>query len=63
LPLGVIFKTGLGCVRDSPAEDTKNEVEHEEGSNDDEGNEVHPVEGAAQRVVGLREQQKIALVP
>jgi len=36
-----------------PAEDTKDKVEHEEGADDDEGNEVDPVEVAAHRVIRL----------
>ncbi len=38
-----------------PAQDTEDEIEHEERSDDDQGNEEHPVEGAAYRVVGLKE--------
>ncbi len=36
-----------------PAEDTKDKVEHEEGADDDEGNEVDPVEVTAHRVIRL----------
>ena len=36
-----------------PREHAQHQVEHEEGSDDDEGQEVEPVPGVAGRVVGL----------
>ena len=44
-----------------PAEYTKNEVEHEEGAEDDEGEEEHPVRGVPIRVVGLQAKQSFPL--
>ena len=45
----------------SPAEYTKDEVEHEEGAEDDEGDEEHPVPGLPLRVVGLQAEQSFPL--
>ena len=39
---------------DSPAEDAKDEVEHEKGANDDEGDEENPVESVPKCIVGLQ---------
>ena len=39
---------------DSPTEDAKDKVEHEEGSDDDEGNEENPVESVPKCIVGLQ---------
>ncbi len=36
-----------------PAENSEDEVEHEEGSDDDEGDEVDPVPRVANRIVHL----------
>ena len=44
-----------------PAENTKNEVEHEEGAEDDEGDEEHPVPPVPLRVVGLQANQSFPL--
>ena len=41
-------------VGHSPAEDTEDEVEHEEGPDHDEGDEVDDVESVAHGVVELR---------
>ena len=41
-----------------PAEDTQHQVEHEEGSDHNERDEVDPVEEAAQSVVGLTNRKK-----
>ena len=38
----------------SPTEDAKDEVEHEEGSDDDEGDEEDPVESVPKCIVGLQ---------
>ena len=40
----------------SPWEDSEHEIEHEEGAEDDEGDEVHPVEVAAHGVIGLKKK-------
>ena len=45
----------------SPAEYTKDEVEHEEGAEDDEGEEEHPVPSGSIRVVGLQAKQSFPL--
>ena len=37
-----------------PTEDAKDEVEHEEGSDDDEGDEENPVESVPKCIVGLQ---------
>ena len=37
-----------------PAQDTENEIEHEETSDDNQRNEKDPIEGAADCVVGLK---------
>ena len=42
-----------------PAQDTENEVEHEEGPDDDERHEVDPVEVAAHRIVRLKQNEKL----
>ena len=39
---------------DSPAKDAKDEVEHEEGPDDDEGDEEHPVESVPKCIVCLQ---------
>ena len=39
----------------SPAEHTKDEVEHEEWAQDDEGDEEDPVEHGASGIIGLVE--------
>ena len=39
---------------DSPAEDAKDKVEHEEGADDDEGDEENPVESVPKCIVGLQ---------
>lgn len=44
---------------DLPAENTKNEVEHEEWTEDDERHEVDPVPGGPESVVGLWKVRKI----
>ena len=36
-----------------PAENSEDQVEHEEGTQDDEGHVVHPREGTSERVIGL----------
>ena len=36
-----------------PTEDTKDKVEHEEGADDDEGDEENPVEGAPKGIICL----------
>ena len=41
----------------SPAEDTEDQVEHEEGPDDDEGDEVDGVVRAADGVVHLEHQR------
>jgi hypothetical protein len=41
-----------------PAEDTQHQVQHEEGSDHNERDEVDPVEEAAQSVVGLTNRKK-----
>ncbi len=41
---------------DSPRQYSKHQVEHKKGSDDDEGNEVDPIEVAAHRVIGLDEK-------
>ena len=41
-----------------PAEHTQNKVEHEEGADNDERHKVDPVEGCADSVVGLGQQQQ-----
>ena len=38
----------------SPTEDAKDEVEHEEGPDDDEGDEEDPVESVPECIVGLQ---------
>ena len=38
----------------SPAEDAKDKVEHEERSDDDEGDEEHPVESVPKCIVCLQ---------
>jgi len=43
-------------IADSPREDTEHQVEHEEGSDDDEGDEVEPVPGVSCYIVGLDTQ-------
>ena len=51
---------GTDCARThSPAEDAEDEVEHEEGADHNEGDEVDDVESVAHGVVELRwrEQQ------
>ena len=37
-----------------PTEDAKDEVEHEEGSDDDQGDEENPVESVPKCIVGLQ---------
>ena len=39
---------------DLPAENTKDQVEHEEASNYDQRNEKDPIEGASYSIVGLK---------
>ena len=39
--------------KDSPTQDAKDQIEHEERPDDDEGKEVDPVEMAAQCVISL----------
>ena len=55
------MKGSLPCGRgvvfpDLPAENAEDEVEHEEGAEDDEGVEEHPVRGTPLGVVGLQRQ-------
>lgn len=50
---GCLLRLYLTRAFYSPAEDTKNEIEHEEGSNDDEWHKVDPVVGASEGVVRL----------
>ncbi len=45
-----------------PAEDTQHQVEHEEGSDHNERDEVDPVEEAAQSVVGLTNRKKTTII-
>ena len=37
-----------------PAQDAEDEIEHEEGADDDEGNEEDPVEHRAESIIGLK---------
>ena len=45
-------------VGHSPAEDTEDEVEHEEGPDHDEGDEVDDVESVAHGVVELHKKRR-----
>jgi hypothetical protein len=45
-----------------PAEDTEHQVQHEEGSDHYERDEVDPVEEAAQSVVGLTKRKKRTII-
>ena len=54
----VEYVKGALLFPDSPAENAEDEVEHEEGAEDDEGEEEHPVRGAPLGVVGLRREAR-----
>ena len=43
---------------DLPAENTKDQVEHEEASHHDQRNEKDPIEGASYGIVGLKIEQQ-----
>lgn len=42
-----------------PRQDSQNQVEHKEGAYDDEGDEVHPVPGGPQCIIGLWRQHRV----
>lgn len=42
---------------DLPWKNTEHQVEHEEGPDDDEGDEVEPVPGVSCHIIGLQENQ------
>ena len=46
-----------------PAQDSEDEIEHEEGADDDEGDEEDPVEGAPDGIVGLKRIEKFVDAP
>jgi len=47
----------------APGEHAQHQVEHEEGADDDEGDVVHPVPGAALHVVALKTLRNITPLP
>ena len=51
-----ITKVFFGRNNISPAQNAKNEVEHEKGADDDHRHEVDPVERAADSVISLPKQ-------
>ena len=50
-------RASLSLLCHSPAEDSEDKVEHEEGSDDDEGHEVDPVPGVPNGVVHLKRRK------
>jgi hypothetical protein len=53
-----VFSPRVRGEENVPTEDTQHQVEHEEGSDHNERDEVDPVEEAAQSVVGLTNRKK-----